>query len=533
MTIILAQCLYSAVGAPLLQGRFLNGAFAAEHPWLVARGDPSDPEFLDVPVDHFAAESTTWPLKYWVATSTGWNAAAPGPIFIEMPSEGPGYGAPSVRNGSLIDRFNGVGIALEHRFFGSSVPLNDSSTKALDAYLSVEQNLADIVVLLGHVKRQLGVPRGTPVVSMGGSYAGASAAWIRFRYPNDVAAALAASPPIRATLDFRAYDASNAVALSTPDSKCRTAAVATMRAIDGALNSDPATKGWVFGLFNASRLLATPQGLTDFMYGIADAAATPVQYGSKHVLCDALAKLPAQPTPAEYVTFFAGWVLKQYGGGYFSECFYDSECMRSAVAGSAAQSARSWYHLKCHELGYLQTATPVLSAPSAVDAKPPRFVGNPEAAKILGGASQTARGIRTKLNGKIDANPSVRPSGLTVGALAAQCAYIFARGAAANESAAIGELTSAFNGVYGGANPERGLFSSSSNVAFFDFSDDPWKSATVLTNTTKRPSLPVHLFTHDGCGHCGAGCPQAIADRVLELQEGYVASWLGIARIRS
>jgi hypothetical protein len=309
-----------------------------------------------------------------------------------------------VQNGTLVDRFNGASVGLEHRFFGSSVPLNDSSTKALDAYLSVEQNLADIAMLLAHVKQYLGVPRDTPVVSMGGSYAGASAAWMRFRYPNDIAAALAASPPIRATLDFRAYDASNAVALSTPDPACRAAAVATMRAIDGALNADPATRGWIFSLFNASRLVATPQGSTDFMYGVADAAATPVQYGEKHVLCDALAKLPAEPTQTEYVTSFAKWALVQYGGRYFSECFYDSDCMRRATAGSEAQSARSWYHFKCHELGYLQAATP---APSVARAA-------------------------------AHDNPSVRPSGLTVRALAAQCAYIFGRGASANQSAALG-----------------------------------------------------------------------------------------------
>ena len=88
----------------------------------------------------------------------------------------------------------------------------------------------------------------------------------------------------------------------------------------------------------------------------------------------------------------------------------------------------------------------------------------------------------------------------------------------------------AFNGVYGGANPESGLFGNASNVAFFDFSDDPWKSATILQNTTGRASLPVHLFTHDGCGHCGAGCPRAVAERVAELQARYVAAWLDVAQ---
>jgi hypothetical protein len=60
------------------------------------------------------------------------------------------------------------------------------------------------------------VPKVPPVVALGGSYSGASAAWVRMRYPDTVAAAVAESGPVVATYDFFAYDRSNKAAFGSP-----------------------------------------------------------------------------------------------------------------------------------------------------------------------------------------------------------------------------------------------------------------------------------------------------------------------------
>lgn len=467
-----------------------GGEFAAQHPSLVPPPHLAGPKpsFIDVPVDHFNGGTATWKLKYWTTTSAEWSAAKPGPIFIEMPGEGAAGGPPSVRKGSLIDHFNGVGVGLEHRFFGTSIPLNSSTTKALDAYLSVQQNLADIVFLLAHIKDAMKLPANHPVVSLGGSYSGASAAWIRMLYPSQITAAIALSPPIRATLDFRAYDESNAAALASPAPSCRDQTVATMRALDAAIAADEIK---TMALFNASHLHATPMGLTDFLYGIADAAASPVQYGQKAVLCSALAAaLPAHPTQDEYVEFYANWTLKQYGGAYFHGCFYNSDCMRDAEHAYPAESARSWYHFKCSELGYLQTATPTPSSPE-----------------------------------RDGVNPSVRPSSLTVATLIAQCNYIFKREThGVNATQLLGAAIDKFNHKFGGADSSAGLFATASKIGFFDYSDDPWRTASVLKTT--RASLPVHLAVCDGCGHCGSGATPSIAKEVAQIQVQLLTAWL-------
>jgi hypothetical protein len=154
----------------------------------------SEPVYLTVPLDHFGpAGGKTMQLHYFLSNSSYKG----GPLFVKMAGEG------SV-NGCYTDQitanFKGLSICPEHRFFGeTSVPSNDSSTAGLK-YLSVEQNLADVKAIVDHVKLDPKY-KDSPVVALGGSYSGASAAWVRLRYPETITAAIAESGPVEATLD--------------------------------------------------------------------------------------------------------------------------------------------------------------------------------------------------------------------------------------------------------------------------------------------------------------------------------------------
>ena len=78
-------------------------------------------------------------------------------------------------------------IFMEHRYYGKSIPDGNLT------YLSAEQALADYAQFLYHLKST-----GTgPVIAMGGSYGGMLAAYIRIKYPNLVAGAIAASAPVK------------------------------------------------------------------------------------------------------------------------------------------------------------------------------------------------------------------------------------------------------------------------------------------------------------------------------------------------
>ena len=81
------------------------------------------------------------------------------------------------------------------------MPFGDSSFD-LDkiGYLSVDQTLADYAIFLTALKKQYKLSiNNNPIIAFGGSYGGILAAYMRFKYPNLVAGALAASAPIYLT----------------------------------------------------------------------------------------------------------------------------------------------------------------------------------------------------------------------------------------------------------------------------------------------------------------------------------------------
>ena len=164
-----------------------------------AESAPLPPQFLPVPLDHTDPSGATWLLKFYV-DDTAWRDG--GAVLLTMPSEGP-QGA-GCNGGALAQALHAASICPEHRYFGSSVPKNDSSTAALRQFMSVEANLADMAALLVHARSTLH-PTATATVVTGGSYAGASAAWMRRRWSSLVDAAIAYSPPVTARLGFPEY----------------------------------------------------------------------------------------------------------------------------------------------------------------------------------------------------------------------------------------------------------------------------------------------------------------------------------------
>lgn len=93
-------------------------------------------------------------------------------------------------------------VFAEHRFYGQSFPypvnysdISPEASKTL-GYLSSEQALADYARLIYSIKNELYEAQYSPVITVGGSYGGMLAAWMRMKYPNAVQGALAASAPI-------------------------------------------------------------------------------------------------------------------------------------------------------------------------------------------------------------------------------------------------------------------------------------------------------------------------------------------------
>lgn len=128
-----------------------------------------------------------------------------GPIFLLIGGEGGVHpaGISSISYvHTLAEKFNGLLIYTEHRFYGKSMPFEKFSTNDLK-YLSSDQALADLAhfvrsTITGNEK--LNATSG--VIAIGTSYSGSLAVWFRQEYPHLVNGVWASSAPLEAKVNF-------------------------------------------------------------------------------------------------------------------------------------------------------------------------------------------------------------------------------------------------------------------------------------------------------------------------------------------
>ena len=65
--------------------------------------------------------------------------------------------------------------------------------------MTVEQALADYAIFIKYFKQKFNLSDQNQVIAFGGSYGGILSAYMRYKYPNVVAGAIAASAPIYLT----------------------------------------------------------------------------------------------------------------------------------------------------------------------------------------------------------------------------------------------------------------------------------------------------------------------------------------------
>ncbi|KAH8721581.1 serine peptidase-like protein [Phaeosphaeriaceae sp. PMI808] len=171
---------------------------------------------ISVPVDFFHNETRyephsndTFNLRYWF-DATYYKPG--GPVFVLLGGETDGAGRlPFLQKGivhQVAKATNGLGVILEHRYYGKSFPTKDLTTKNL-RFLSTEQSLAEIDYFARHVQfkginADLTAPK-TPWIVYGGSYAGAQAAFLRVVYPETFWGAISSSGVTVAIYDYWQY----------------------------------------------------------------------------------------------------------------------------------------------------------------------------------------------------------------------------------------------------------------------------------------------------------------------------------------
>ncbi|KAJ8495194.1 hypothetical protein ONZ45_g12967 [Pleurotus djamor] len=135
-----------------------------------------------------------------------------GPVIVLDGGETSGEGRLQFLDTGIVEILarstGGVGVVLEHRYYGESIPVPDFSTDNL-RFLSNEQAAADSANFMAHVKfdgidEDLTAPN-TPWIYYGGSYAGARAAHMKILYPDLVFGAIASSGVTHAALSNWQY----------------------------------------------------------------------------------------------------------------------------------------------------------------------------------------------------------------------------------------------------------------------------------------------------------------------------------------
>jgi len=222
-----------------------------------------EPEYIQLPIDAFAAsknQATSYHgnffNRYWVSS----RAYKPGaPVFLYDVGESDAstnalyrLQDPTSFFRQLVEKYNGIGIVWEHRFYGNSSPTPvDVNTPPEDfAFLTTQQSLADVDAFARRFSlRDRGInatltPDKTPWVMVGGSYPGMRAAFMRDKYPGTIAAAWASSAPVQAAVDQSSYYEPMWAGLQRYGfGNCSRDIRAAVRWVDGVLDGKNQTEG--------------------------------------------------------------------------------------------------------------------------------------------------------------------------------------------------------------------------------------------------------------------------------------------------
>ncbi|CAI6093388.1 unnamed protein product [Clonostachys chloroleuca] len=172
---------------------------------------------LSVPIDHFHNDTKyaphsngTFNLRYWFDPQF---YKPGGPVFVLSGGETSGADRlPFLEKGivnEVAKATNGLGVILEHRYYGSSIPVPDFSTENL-RFLTTEQALADTAYFAKNVVFE-GLedvsfsPEKVPWIAYGGSYAGGFVAFLRVLYPDVFFGAISSSGVVEAIWDYWEY----------------------------------------------------------------------------------------------------------------------------------------------------------------------------------------------------------------------------------------------------------------------------------------------------------------------------------------
>ncbi|XP_037533989.1 thymus-specific serine protease [Nematolebias whitei] len=324
--------------------------------------------WIHQPLDHFNRQDVnTFPQRFFV-NEVYWQRPD-GPVFLFIGGEGPIYEfdvltghhvAMAKEHGALL-------LAVEHRFYGNSINLDGLKTENL-VDLSSQQALADLAVFHQYISESFNLSCRNTWISFGGSYSGALSAWFRGKFPSLVFGAVASSAPVKAQLDFSAYN--NVVGLSLMNEavggseECLAKVQEAFVLVEAALTSGNCSQ--LAQDFGCCQIPKNPDDQVELMQNLADIIMGAVQYNEEGVLmsikqlCDVMTN-SSDENEAEMGTYNGLVQLsKTYRFATDEPCLDVShektlKDLMDTSLHSSRTAERQWTYQTCTEFGFYQT----------------------------------------------------------------------------------------------------------------------------------------------------------------------------------
>ncbi|KAL5008420.1 hypothetical protein ScPMuIL_014001 [Solemya velum] len=286
-----------------------------------------------------------------------------GPVFLYIAGEGAlstgeaGYG----EHVELAEKYGALVVAVEHRFYGSSINTDGLQLESLQ-YLSSQQALADLAEVHSQVTKDFKLANNT-WISFGGSYAGALTSWFRLKYPHLVYGAIASSAPVRAELLFEEYMNVDAASLADPvvggSKQCLDNVMTAFQKVDMELDMRRYTT--VASDFKSCGNLTSPADRSEFTSNLAGSIIGTIQYNNElpgfniSIICQTMT---AQDTPYMNLIALNNAFLKAQGTSCVDSSFDDYVKMVANTIvdkGATGVGIRQWTFQTCAQFGYMQT----------------------------------------------------------------------------------------------------------------------------------------------------------------------------------
>lgn len=160
--------------------------------------------WFNVPVGHYnPLMRMFFDLRYYVNDEF---YVPGGPIFIYIGGDAEVY-SDFIENGAMheiAEETGGYLFALEHRYFGESKPMPNTSVGNL-GFLTIHQAIADIGEFVAFVKGNFPEAVNARVILWGRGYGGALAVWARHKFQHLVDGVWASSAPINGILESQEF----------------------------------------------------------------------------------------------------------------------------------------------------------------------------------------------------------------------------------------------------------------------------------------------------------------------------------------